>query len=122
MITRESPILPPPANPLAGMGRAVIAACQSTGRALLMLWGATLAIPHAFSKRNRSDTLAQLYAVGIQSLAVVSIVSLFTGMILALQVGLELARFNQENYLGAAVMLTLLREMAAFCCGICMAA
>ena len=49
-------------------------------------------------------------------------VSIFMGMILALQVGIELARFNQEIYLGAAVMLTLLREMAAFCCGICMAA
>ena len=53
---------------------------------------------------------------------VVTVVSLFMGMILALQVGLELARFNQETYLGAAVMLTLLREMAAFCCGICLAA
>ena len=53
---------------------------------------------------------------------VLTVVSLFTGMILSLQVGLELARFNQEMYLGAAVMLTLMREMAAFSCGICLAA
>lgn len=70
---------------------------------------------------SRKDLFRQLYATGIRTLPVVTVVSLFMGMILALQVGLELARFNQEVYLGAAVMLTLLREMAAFCCGICLA-
>jgi len=32
-------------------------------------------------------------------------------MILALQTGLELRRFNQEIYIGSAVMVTMLREM-----------
>ena len=64
----------------------------------------------------------QLYSTGIRTLPVLTVVSLFTGMILSLQVGLELARFNQEIYLGAAVMLTLIREMASFSCGICLAA
>ena len=72
--------------------------------------------------RPRADLFRQLYATGIRTLPVVTVVSLFMGMILSLQVGLELARFNQELYLGAAVMLTLLREMGAFCCGICLAA
>lgn len=71
---------------------------------------------------GRADLVRQLYATGIRTLPVITVVSLFMGMILALQVGLELARFNQENYLGAAVMMTLLREMGAFCCGICLAA
>jgi phospholipid/cholesterol/gamma-HCH transport system permease protein len=66
--------------------------------------------------------LAQLYKTGIGTLPVVTVVSLFTGMILALQVGLELRRFNQEIYLGAAVMVTLIREMAPFSCGMCLAA
>jgi phospholipid/cholesterol/gamma-HCH transport system permease protein len=72
--------------------------------------------------RPRADLFRQLYATGIRTLPVVTVVSVFMGMILSLQVGLELARFNQELYLGAAVMLTLLREMGAFCCGICLAA
>ena len=71
---------------------------------------------------GRADLFRQLYATGIRTLPVVTVVSLFMGMILALQVGIELARFNQEIYLGAAVMLTLLREMGPFCCGICLAA
>lgn len=66
--------------------------------------------------------MRQLYSSGIRTLPVVTLVSLFTGMILALQVGLELRRFNQETYLGAAVMVSLLREMAPFCCGMCLAA
>ena len=71
---------------------------------------------------GRADLFRQLYATGIRTLPVITVVSLFMGMILALQVGIELARFNQETYLGAAVMVTLLREMGAFCCGICLAA
>lgn len=73
-------------------------------------------------KTGRRDLMKQLYATGIRTLPVITVVSLFTGMILALQVGLELARFNQEIYLGAAVMLSLIREMAPFSCGICLAA
>ena len=122
MITREAPILPPPAHPVAALGRAIVRACQSTGRALSMLWGATLAVPFAFSKRNRADTLGQLYAVGIQSLAVVSVVALFTGMILALQVGLELRRYGQETNIGTLVCISMLREMGPFMTALVVAA
>ena len=73
-------------------------------------------------RTGRADLFVQLYATGVRTLPVLTIVSLFMGMILSLQVGMELARFNQEMYLGAAVMLTLIREMAAFSCGICLAA
>ena len=75
-----------------------------------------------FRSRARAELFVQLYATGIRTLPVVTVVALFTGMILSLQVGLELARFNQEIYLGAAVMITLVRDMAAFSCGICLAA
>ncbi len=73
-------------------------------------------------RSGRADFATQLYVTGIRTLPVITIVSLFIGMILALQVGLELRRFNQEIYLGAAVMLTLLREMGPFACGISLAA
>jgi phospholipid/cholesterol/gamma-HCH transport system permease protein len=43
-------------------------------------------------------------------------------MILGLQVGLALRRFNQEVYLGAAVMISLIREMGPFVTGICLSA
>jgi len=73
-------------------------------------------------KRGWDDLFRQLYATGIRPLPVVTVVAMFTGMILSLQVGIELSRYNQEMFLGAAVMLTLIREMAPFSCGICLAA
>ena len=81
------------------------------------------AFPFVFrSADSRADFMLQLYKTGIATLPVVTVVSLFMGMILSLQVGLELRRFNQEIYLGAVVMVTLIREMGPFCCGVCYAA
>lgn len=81
------------------------------------------AFPFVFrSADSRADFRTQLYKTGIATLPVVTVVSLFLGMILSLQIGLELRRFNQEIYLGAAVMVTMIREMGSFCCGLCFAA
>ena len=67
--------------------------------------------------------MKQLYVAGIRTLPVITVVGLFTGMILGLQVGLALRRFNQESvFLGATVMLTLIREMGPFVTGICLSA
>ncbi len=95
----------------------------SVGWAGEVLVRSTLHFPSVlWRRRSRAELVTQLYATGIRTLPVVTVVALFTGMILSLQVGLELARFNQEMYLGAAVMLTLIREMAPFSCGLCLAA
>ena len=96
---------------------------REVGRTTRVMFASIAAFPSVFRSRDsRRDFLAQLYKTGIGTLPVVTVVSLFTGMILALQVGLELRRFNQEIYLGAAVMVTLIREMAPFSCGMCLAA
>ena len=96
---------------------------SSVGWAGIVLAKSVANFPYVVLRRTgRTDLAVQLYATGVRTLPVLTVVSLFTGMILSLQVGLELARFNQEVYLGAAVMLTLMREMAAFSCGICLAA
>lgn len=95
----------------------------SVGWAARILAGSVATFPAVVCRRSGRDDLAvQLYTVGIRTLPVITVVSLFTGMILALQVGLELRRFNQEIYLGAAVMLSLIREMGPFSCGMCLAA
>ena len=103
--------------------RAIIRLISSVGWAGVVAVKSVLGFPSVLVRRTgRVDLAMQLYATGVRTLPVVTVVSLFTGMILSLQVGLELARFNQESLLGAAVMLTLIREMAAFSCGICLAA
>lgn len=96
---------------------------SSLGWAARIMSSSIAAFPCVLCRRSgRADLAAQLYITGIRTLPVVTVVSLFTGMILALQVGLELRRFNQEIYLGAAVMLSLIREMGPFSCGMCLAA
>lgn len=96
---------------------------REVGRTTRVFAATVAAFPSVFRSRDsRGDFRVQLYKTGIGTLPVLTVVSLFTGMILALQVGLELRRFNQEIYLGAAVMMTLIREMAPFSCGMCLAA
>lgn len=114
MITQEPEYLPPPTNWRGRLGRIVLLNSRNAGRALLILWGALLCLRFVFSKRSRESVLHQLYVTGIKSLGVISVVAMFTGMILALQTGLELRKFGQEVNIGAAVMISMLREMGPF--------
>jgi phospholipid/cholesterol/gamma-HCH transport system permease protein len=50
------------------------------------------------------------------------VVALFTGMILALQTGITLREYNQEENIGTAVMVSMLREMGPFMTGLILAA
>jgi phospholipid/cholesterol/gamma-HCH transport system permease protein len=57
------------------------------------------------------ETLRQLEAIGARSSTIVLITALFTGMVLALQTGIALARFGAKPYVGAVVGLSLAREL-----------
>ena len=122
MITREQQIYDPPSNWLAALGRRIIAATQGTGRALMLLLGAMAYVPFACSRKNRADVMQQLYLVGIKSLGVVTVVGLFTGMILALQMGLALRLFDQEHLVSTLVCNGVFREMGPFMTGLVVAA
>ena len=89
---------------------------------MLMLLEAFRDLPYMFSKKHRHDVLHQQFLTGIKSLGVITVVGLFTGMILALQTGLELRRFGQEVYIGSAVTIVMLREMGPFMTGLIIAA
>jgi phospholipid/cholesterol/gamma-HCH transport system permease protein len=88
----------------------------------LILWEALLNLRFVLSKRSRMVVLYQLYVTGIKSLGVISVVAIFTGMILALQTGLELRKFGQEVNIGVAVMVSMLREMGPFMTALILAA
>lgn len=104
------------------MGRKVLHNLRSVGQALLMLFEAVLFIPWAFGKRSRHELFYQLYITGIKSLGVISVVAAFTGMILALQTGLELRRFGLQQNIGTAVTVVMLREMGPFMTALIIAA
>lgn len=122
-IVREALWDDAPETKLQGVVRHIMRCLASIGWTMRIFAHSVWAFPSVLTRAStRADFMRQLYATGIRTLPVVTVVSLFMGMILALQVGLELARFNQQTYLGAAVLLTLMREMAPFSCGVCLAA
>ena len=53
----------------------------------------------------------QVYLIGVNSLPVILLVAMFTGMVLGLQGYYSLRKFGSEGMLGSAVALTLIREL-----------
>jgi phospholipid/cholesterol/gamma-HCH transport system permease protein len=61
---------------------------------------------------ERDILLAQFDAIGVQSMSIVAITSLFIGMVLALQTAYSLAEFGGSLFIGKVVSLSLVRELA----------
>lgn len=122
IITREPEYFEPPINFLQSLGRRILLSCRNAGRGLVMLLEAIAFTRYTFSKRSRQSVLHQMFITGIKSLGVITVVAMFTGMILALQTGLELRRFAQEVNIGTAVTVVMLREMGPFMTGLIVAA
>jgi phospholipid/cholesterol/gamma-HCH transport system permease protein len=72
--------------------------------------------------KKRHVILDQCFTCGVESMPVTLIVTMFTGMILALQAGIQLAKYGQQDVIGALVSVSLAREMAPFMTGLIMAA
>lgn len=66
--------------------------------------------------------VAQMEFVGVQSIFLVGLVGLFTGMVFAVQTVYGFRRFGAENMVGGVVALTLSREMAPVLTAIMVAA
>lgn len=122
MITREPEYWPPTTNVLETIGRQVVLSSREAGRVATLLAQAIMSTRYAFQGRARKAIVAQMFEAGIKSLGVITVVAVFTGMILALQTGLEMRRFNQEVFIGTAVMVSMLREMGPFMTGLILAA
>ncbi len=76
-----------------------------------LLFGQTLLLtPVRPMKRKR--ILAQARIVGIESFPIVSLVALFTGMILALQMAYQMQKLSSEIYIANLVAVALTRELA----------
>src|SRR5215470_7755512 len=96
----------------AFLGQTIERAVAGAGEALTLLFESTLCIRHAW--KRRAFLLDQLYTCAIRPLPVVLVVALFTGMILALQTGIELERFGATERIASIIGLGLTREMGPF--------
>lgn len=85
------------------------------------LAGATLVALRTLPRRSRA-LLDYMYVAGVRTTPVTLMVGFFVGMIVSLQVGIELARFGQQESIGLLVAVTMAREMAPFVTCIILAA
>ena len=99
MVTREPEYFPPANSYVAQLGRYVLFFCRAVGQGTLLLWHAILASRYVLTKRTRDEVVMQMFAYGIKSLGVITVVGLFTGMILALQTGMALSQLLSSSWL-----------------------
>ncbi len=60
------------------------------------------------------EIIKQMYTAGVKTLLVCSLVGVFTGMILALQTGIEMQQFGQQALIGQLIIASMTREMGPF--------
>jgi phospholipid/cholesterol/gamma-HCH transport system permease protein len=67
------------------------------------------------------ELLRQMVKVGVNSMLVVLLTAMFTGMVLALQTFTVLSRFSAESFVGSLVALSMVRELSAVLSGLIVA-
>lgn len=54
----------------------------------------------------------QIYFIGVQSISVIALIGLFSGMVMGMQLYFALSAFGADGFLGAGVALSMVRELA----------
>ncbi|MBI4526121.1 MAG: ABC transporter permease [Deltaproteobacteria bacterium] len=90
------------------LGRAAINWVNHMGAATIFFGKA---FPLIFRRNQAPRILEQLSYIGARTMGIVSLIGLFTGMVMALQVYYALAKFGAQGVLGSAVALGLIREL-----------
>jgi phospholipid/cholesterol/gamma-HCH transport system permease protein len=65
--------------------------------------------------------LQEIENIGINSMTVVNVIALFTGMVLALQTATALSRFGAKGFIGVVVAISLVREIGPVFTGLMVA-
>ena len=103
----------------AAVGRAVIAACETSGKiALFAAEGLSHIVRPPFYGRL---CLTALLEIGYFSLPVVALTAVFTGMVLALQSYTGFSRFSAQGAVANLVVLSVTRELGPVLAGLMVA-
>lgn len=106
-------------NIIEGIGRKVIIFSEELGRVLILLFITFKQILHPpFEVRN---TFKQMLEIGLKSIPVVIVTSIFTGMVFALQTYTGFKRFGAEAVVGTVVALSMTRELGPVLTGLIVA-
>lgn len=106
-------------NPLAAVGRAVLAICAAVGELLLFALAAIAGgLRGPFYPRQ---LVRQMVEIGFFSLPVVGLTAIFTGMVLALQSYTGFSRFEASSAIPTIVVLSMTRELGPVLAGLMVA-
>ena len=98
------------------LGAFVINLCTLIGRfSLFFIKACTTFIS---TKLKVSKTFAQMNRIGVESLTIIMLTGLFTGMVLALQTYIGFQRVGGEQLIGAIVALGVIRELGPVLTGL----
>jgi phospholipid/cholesterol/gamma-HCH transport system permease protein len=95
---------------LERVGDGLIRFFETAGEILILLAQTLGWCGKAFQSRKR--IFKQMAFMGVGTLPIALLMAFFVGMVLALQTGAQLARFNIQNIIGAIVGLSLAKELA----------
>ena len=98
------------------IGLIFIAVSEEMGRWFQMLWRTIL-----WTTRRPlgvGEWFRQMVRVGVDSVPVVVLTTMFTGMVLALQTYNGFQRVHAESFVGSVVALAMLRELSPVLCGL----
>lgn len=91
------------------LGRQALVFFENSGGLSLLLWQA---VQTTFSTPLRwKSTMEQAYKIGVASLPLVMLTSLFSGMVLSLQSAYQLKLFSAEQFTSDLVALSMTREL-----------
>ncbi|HET7586076.1 MAG TPA: ABC transporter permease [Gemmatimonadaceae bacterium] len=67
------------------------------------------------------DMVQQMHVVGVQSVGIIVLTGLFTGLVLGLQTSVQLRGFGATAYIGRLVSASMIRELGPVLCGLMVA-
>jgi len=102
-VTRHNPL-----KLLNSIGRKAIDVINHLGSAVIFLG---MAFRGIFRRKQFALIIQQIYDIGATSSGIVMVVGLFTGMVLGLQLYYTLIKFGSVGMVGAAISLSLIREL-----------
>ena len=100
------------ADILSRIGRSVIYRLNFSGFTIVLFFKSLYFLRNVFMRRG--EIARQMYNAGVRTFGVISVVAMFTGMILTLQTGIVLRDYGMEETIGNVVIATLTREMGPF--------
>ena len=100
---------------LESFGRQVIQIVENNGRIMILLFQALYNLRERPKSRH---VLQQMVHLGVDSLPIVLLTILFTGMVMTLQTANEFIKYGAQSSVGGIVAISMLRELAPVLTGV----